>query len=285
VVGLKPTCGLVSRTGVISMSSTLDHVGPLARTVLDCALMLNVVAGYDPLDRMSIDAGYREYVSGIEAGVDGLRVGLELDRFDDPRLPPDARKAAERAAAELNALGADVIDVSIPAIDLLEPAFFAILPVDLSAYHRQWLRQRRDKYSAPLRQMLEFGELVPGAHYLTGQRVRLMICDAFRETFVRSRLDALMTLAPGGPAAPIEEASASTTLFDFPLREAAGNMTGLPVLSMPCGFNSHDLPVAFELYGRPFDEQTLLRIGRAYEHAHPVHHKIPGVAAAVQPKT
>lgn len=278
VVGLKPTCGLVSRTGVIPMSASLDHVGPITRTALDCALALGVMAGHDPADRQSIAVDPQHYAEGIEGGVAGMRIGVELDHFVAPGSNPAAREAAERAAAELEALGATLVEVSIALVDVVEAAFYAIMMPDTSAYHRRWLRERTDRYAVGTRVALQAGELVPAAHYVHGQRIRVLIADAFRDAFERERLDGL--LVPGaGPAA--REDDASSDLFDFDLRCAAANLTGLPAASVPCGFAADGLPVSFELYARPFAERTLLRVARTYEIAHPWHETRPPLSGAL----
>jgi aspartyl-tRNA(Asn)/glutamyl-tRNA(Gln) amidotransferase subunit A len=262
------------------MSQTLDQVGPIARTVMDCALMLSVMAGYDRHDPQSIQVAEHDYIGDIDRGVVGLRIGLEIDHFSDPRLSPLSRASAERAARELDALGANIIEVSIPSLDLMEPAFFAIVAVDLAAYHRRWLRERTERYAAATRRMLAFGELIPGVQYVTAQRVRRLVRDAFREVFNRNRLDAMVTIGPGAPAFPVSAAPEEVRLFDWPVLQAAGNMTGLPVISLPCGFTGDGLPLAYELYGRPFAEAMLFRVAAAYERAHPFHQHLPPIASS-----
>jgi Asp-tRNA(Asn)/Glu-tRNA(Gln) amidotransferase A subunit family amidase len=266
VVGLKPTCGLVSRTGVVPMSASLDHVGPLARTARDCALMLDVMAGHDPADPQSLPDVPGRYAADLERGVEGLRIGVELDRFVDPRAPAITRETTERVAAELEGMGAVLVEVSIPMVDLVEPIFYAIMMPDTSAYHRRWLREQPYDYDQGTRIALEVGELIPATHYVNAQRARLLMRDAFRDTFERNGLDVLLTPA-SGPSAPV--ADMSRDLFDFTLRLAAGNLTGLPALSVPSGFTPDGLPVAVELYGRPLDERTILRVAHAYHQAYP----------------
>jgi aspartyl-tRNA(Asn)/glutamyl-tRNA(Gln) amidotransferase subunit A len=201
-----------------------------------------------------------------------MRIGVEVDRFVDPNAPVRRYGSAagpettERVASALEALGAVVVPVSIPMVDLTEAIFYAIMMPDTSAYHRRWLREQPGDYAPGTRVALEVGELVPATHYVNGQRARLLLRDAFRDAFDRNRLDALLTPA-SGPSEPVSETSSN--LFDFSLRLAAANLTGLPALSVPAGFTSDGLPLAVELYGRPFDEATVLRAAHTFHLAHP----------------
>jgi Asp-tRNA(Asn)/Glu-tRNA(Gln) amidotransferase A subunit family amidase len=277
VLGLKPTCGLVSRSGVIPMSSSLDQVGPITRTALDCALMLGVMAGYDPLDPQSISCGASRYDVDIDKGVEDFRVGVELDYFADPVEPGQGPEVVRRAARSLEEMGATVIEVRIPLANLIEPIYHSIMWVDTSTYHRRWLRQRPHDYDRSSRVLLELGELIPGTHYEMAQRARRLLCEEFRNTFLRHRLDAI--LAPGwGPAAPIS--AERVKMFEVGMRPVAANLTGLPAVSVPAGFTEGHLPLAFELFGRPFGEQTLLRIAHTYQLANPWHERRPKIPAA-----
>src|SRR5262249_35100148 len=159
-----------------------------------------------------------------------------------------------------------LVEVAIPEAELAEPAFFSIMMIDTSAYHRRFLRDHADQYGHGTRVAIEVGELIPGTHYVIGQRARVLLRRGFREVFDREALDAF--LVPGwGPAPLAQETPAN--LLNFSLRLSAGNLTGLPAMSVPCGFTAEGLPLSFELYGRPFEDATILRVARAYEEAHP----------------
>jgi Asp-tRNA(Asn)/Glu-tRNA(Gln) amidotransferase A subunit family amidase len=277
VVGLKPTCGLVGRTGALAMSASLDVVGPITRTALDCALMLSVMAGYDPLDPQSLPSPDIRYDASIDKGVDGLRIGLEIDHFVDPTRPANGPETAERVARSLSELGATVVTLSIPEANLIEPIHHATIWPDTSAYHRRWLREQPRDYDQHSRVMLEVGELIPAAQYVTAQRARRVLCDAIRSAFVGNRLDALVT--PGwGPATPVS--TGPVKMFEVGMRPVVFNLTGMPAVSVPGGFNADGLPMAFELSGRPFDEQTILRIAHSYLQANPGNRRFPDVPIA-----
>ncbi|MDQ6898164.1 MAG: amidase [Candidatus Dormibacteraeota bacterium] len=289
IVGLKPTCGRVSRHGVIPMSATLDHVGPLTRTVEDCALMMNAVAGYDPLDAQSIDVPVPDYASALGDGVRGLRLGVERDYFFYPAVTAEYRAAVESAMRQLEDLGARLVEVSIPELELVAGIFLNIIATDTSAYHRKLLREKPADYVSGTRVMLEFGELIFGTDYLIAQRGRRVLREAVRDAFSRHRLDALV--APSNIVTAVPMSRYSTSLFGGAPEDSTGalhqlspaNVLGLPSLAVPCGFSEAGLPVSFTLYGRPFEDGTLLRMGSAYQEATNWHQRTPPLAAAVSP--
>ena len=270
IIGLKPTCGRVSRYGVIPMSATLDHVGPLARTAEDTALVMNVIAGYDPLDVQSIDEPVPDYTAGLEDGLRGLRLGVERDYFFYKDVSPEYKKAVEAAIQELQKLGVTIVDVKIPELDLCAGIFLNIIATDTSAYHRRWLRDKPQDYSPGTRVMLEFGELIFGTDYLIAQRAREVLRSAVKDAFNRHRLDGLV--GPSNIVTAVPMTHYSTSLFGGSPADSTGalhqlsiaNVIGVPSMNVPCGFSSEGLPIGFVLYGRPFEEALLLRIGHAY---------------------
>jgi aspartyl-tRNA(Asn)/glutamyl-tRNA(Gln) amidotransferase subunit A len=266
VVGLKPTFGLVSKWGVIPMSPSLDHVGPIARTVTDCALLLAAIAGFDPLDPYSLARETADFKPRDEAGVVGRRIGIERCHLPDPLLDPIAMAALDEAAAALDALGATLVELEIPALEIVDATMATITSVDASAYHIDRLKRDAGKYAQATRIVVEAGAMIPGTHYVRAQRCRSLLRRSLWEAFEVHRLDAL--IAPGwGPPGP---ATQDYDPFRFPSRPGMVNLTGMPAINLPCGFTSGGLPLGgFELYGRPLGEATLLRIARAYERAHP----------------
>jgi aspartyl-tRNA(Asn)/glutamyl-tRNA(Gln) amidotransferase subunit A len=273
IVGLKPTCGRVSRYGVIPMSATLDHVGPLARTSEDTALVMNVIAGYDPRDVQSIDVPVPDYTQGLASGLDGMRLGVERDYFFYKDVSSEYRKSVDEAIRQLEKLGVTIVDVKIPELDLCAGIFLNIIATDTSAYHRRWLREKPYDYSPGTRVMLEFGELISGTDYLIAQRAREVLRSAVKDAFLRHRLDGLV--APCNIVTAVPMSRYSSSLFGGSPEDSTGalhqlsiaNVIGVPSMSVPCGFSSEGLPIGFVLYGRPFEEATLLRIGHSYESA------------------
>jgi len=285
VVGLKPTTGRVSRRGVVPMSATFDNVGPLARTVEDCALLLGAIAGHDPLDPISLDEPVPDFAAGIEEGVRGLRLGLERSFFLSPNVTADVRGAFQEALDLLASQGAEIVEVSIPELELAVPIAMPAIVADTTAYHREWLRTRRDLYEAPTRVMIELGELIPATHYVTSQRARRLLRDRVRGAFEMFRLDALLAPTLPMPTVPVEELNLDLTEgsghspgSSFFRQCVAANVVGVPALSVPAGF-SGGLPVGLSLWGRPLQEALLFRIARAYEAQRDWSGRLPTLAA------
>lgn len=270
-VGLKPTYGRVSRHGVTSLCWSLDHAGPLTRTVRDAALVLGVLAGSDPRDPATADVAVPDYTEGIDAGVSGLTVGVPSNYFFDD-IDPQVEARVREAVSVLEGNGATVRSVEIPYSQQLMAVEFGLIMPEASAYHQEMLRSRGDAYQDDVRVLLEAGELMLASQYLKVLRVRALIKDGFRRAF--EGLDAIVC-----PTLPATAARVDQQEFEFPHgvrksvmdayvgHSAPGNITGLPALSVPCGFDSNGLPVGLQIIGRPYEEQTILRLGQAYETA------------------
>ncbi len=281
IVGLKPTHGRVSRHGIIPMSPTLDNVGPLARTAEDCALALGVIAGHDPLDPGSGRELVPDYAGELSRGMRGLRLGLDRDHFFSRRVVPDVRAACEKVVDSLEALGAEIVEVRLDELGYAAAAGMPVLLADTSQWHRQFLRSHADKYVPATRLMLELGELVLGAQYVTGQRARSALRARVRNTFEMLRLDGLIGPTLPTTTMPVEDLSVDltgegeTALSAFLHHCFMGNVLGMPALSFPCGFSSDGLPIGFQVYGRPFEESTLLRVAHAYQQVTDWHTRRP----------
>jgi aspartyl-tRNA(Asn)/glutamyl-tRNA(Gln) amidotransferase subunit A len=272
LVGLKPTYGRASRAGVLTLSWTLDHTGPLARTVEDCALLMQPLAGHDPLDPASSHAPVDDYTAGLGRGVRGLRVGVVRNYFFEG-IDPEVERAFEQAMATLRRLGAEVRDVQIPSLAATH-SFLLIMLAEAYAYHERDLREHPELYGDVLRERLLAGALVTGAEYVQAQRIRTGIC---RETATVLRdVDVLATPTTPKPATPF--AQAHDPEFGFPRSNMPPfNITGSPTLALPCGFSASGLPLSLQLAGRPFEEATVLRVGHAYEQATSWHTRRPAV--------
>lgn len=271
VVGLKPTFGRVSRHGVMAMSFSLDHVGPLTRTVEDCALVLEAIAGHDAQDHTSLQAPAEDFRRDLDRGVMGMRLGVDRGYYFYDHVVEDVRTATLDAISELERQGAVIVDVSIPELELMAAAGFVLVLADTSDYHRRLLRSGAE-YDPATKLMVQLGELVSATSYLTAQRARAAMCAAVKAAYGRHRLDAL--LAPTIPTTtmPVEQLSVAlgadvdeTALSAFLHHNIPSNLTGQPALSVPCGFSRDQLPIGLQLIGRPLDEATLFRIARAYE--------------------
>lgn len=285
VVGLKPTFGRVSRYGVVPMSASLDHVGPLARTVEDCALLLGAVAGRDPHDGTTPDEPVPDYAAEVGRGVSGLRVGVEREYFFYGGVSEEVRAASERAIHDLADEGVTVVEVEIPELRDMPTVGMTVLLADTSAAHRRLLRERRDDYDPRTRVMLELGELVPAAAYVAAQQARTVLREAVRTAFERAGIDAIVAPAIPRTTVPMEEltlslAGGETALASYVHHCFPANVTGQPSLAIPCGFSDRGLPIALQLLGRPFGEATLFRLASAYEAKTEWHTRVPALAAA-----
>ncbi len=268
-VGLKPTYGRVSRHGIASLSWSLDHAGPLARTVGDAAATLGVLAGFDSRDPGSAEVPVDDYLGGLEIGARGLRIGVPRNYFFD-QTDTDVERAVRDAIARLAADGADIVAVDIPMADRIMAVEFGLCLPEAAAYHQTMLRTRRDLYQEDVRTFLEAGEMVPAVDYIAALRLRTQMQAAWRQMF--DGLDAV--LAPAVPAPATRRDQQTVTWGDgtqepvssvFIRLSAPANVIGLPSVAVPCGFSAMGLPIAFQVIGRPFQEALILRIARAYE--------------------
>ena len=272
IVGLKPTYGRVSRAGVITLSWTLDHTGPMARTVEDCALLLQALAGYDSADAASSREPVADYLVPLGQGIRGLRVGVPRAYFFEG-VDAEVEKAFEEALATLRDLGATVTDVEIPSIQT-SWAFLAILMAEAFAYHERDVRGHPELYGDVVRERLLAGGLILGSEYVQAQRLRSRLQAEMLG--VLRRTDVLVTPTTPKPAPTF--AAVWDPSFGFPKSNMAPfNMTGLPALAVPCGFSAQGLPLSLQIAGRPFDESTVLRLGHAYEQATEWHRRRPRI--------
>ena len=272
IVGLKPTYGRCSRAGVLSLSWTLDHTGPMARTVEDCALLLQALAGHDTADPASSRHRVDDYVANLGGGVRGVRIGVPRNYFFEG-ADPEVERAFEEALGTLRRLGADVRDVRIPSL-AATPSFMLIMLAEAYAYHERDLREHPELYGEVLRERMLAGGLITGAEYMQAQRIRSEICDEVAA--VLRDVDVLATPTSPKPATPY--AVATDPEFGFPRSNMPPfNITGLPALALPCGFSSSGLPLSLQLAGRSFEEALVLRVGHAYEQATEWHRRRPPV--------
>jgi aspartyl-tRNA(Asn)/glutamyl-tRNA(Gln) amidotransferase subunit A len=263
IAGLKPTYGRCSRAGVVTLSWTLDHTGPMARSVEDCAFQLQALAGHDPLDPASSRAPVSDYVAPLGRSIRGMAIGVPSRDFFLEGADPEVVAAFEASVATLRILGADVRDVEIPHI-WDSPSFMVIMASEAFAYHERDLREHPEMYGDLLRERLLHGGLYTGAEYVQAMRLR--------ERLRREMLDVLRTVdllaTPTSPKPAPTFATAYDTSVGFPRSNMPPfNLSGLPALALPCGFTSGGLPISLQLAGRPFDEATVLRAGDAYERA------------------
>jgi aspartyl-tRNA(Asn)/glutamyl-tRNA(Gln) amidotransferase subunit A len=275
IVGLKPTYGLVSRRGVFPLSFTLDHVGPLTRTVADSALMLGVIAGHDPLDPGSAAAPAGHYACGLGRGVRGMRIGF-VRHFHEADLPADAEVTAalEQVARTLQARGAELRDIRLPPLGEFAAVNRVILLSEAWAIHAPWLRERPGDYGRLARRRLLPGAFLGAGDYVqAARRRREMIAaveDALRE------VDVLLCASAMDPPSRIEDAAETERTYPRQARTPF-NVTGHPALAMMAGLSRGGLPLSVQFVARPFAEAALFRVAREWERAAGTEDKHPAV--------
>jgi aspartyl-tRNA(Asn)/glutamyl-tRNA(Gln) amidotransferase subunit A len=277
IAGLKATYGRVSRHGLAPLSWSLDHCGPMARAVEDTAHMLQAIAGHDPKDPTSSEAPVADYASALREGVKGMVVGVPRDYIDEcaPRTAPIVIKLVDQAIEELKKLGARVEEIKVPTLNLATIANAVIYYNEFWAAHKSDAASVLKNGAAQRRARIYLGLLTGSADYIQAQRVRSRVRREFAEVF--GKVDCLALPCQAGPAPLVKDVGPIDTLFKHVVPEYHGpfNLTGLPTLSVPCGFSENNLPIALQLVGKPFDERTILRAGFNYQESTKWHHQRP----------
>ena len=272
ITGLMPTYGRVSRAGVVPLSWSLDHVGPLTRSVEDAALFLNAIAGFDPADGSSLDEPWFDAAEGIGAPVEGLRVGVVRQQFE--LADDDVRQAAEGALKELESLGMRLHEVELPL--LMQARALPILGIEAAAYHAEWLRARPEDYSDEVRTLLLWGATFSGVDYVNALRVR----REFTEQVEAAMREVDVLVMPTCPSVASRITEIESGVARFAGLTAPWDHTGQPVLSVPCGFGDGGMPVGLSFAGRPFEEALIGRAGHAYQQATDWHLQRPAMAVS-----
>ena len=281
IVGLRPTYGRVSNHGIVPLAWSMDTAGPMARTVADCALMFGAFAGHDPADPASANVATHDYLSRLDDGVTGLRIGIVPGYFFH-HLQPPVHAAVMAALKTLEDAGAEVVEAPIENIHGNISAQLTIESAEPSTYHQRWLRERPEDYGADVRTLLEVGEMLLATHYLQAQRYRSLLRNEFLEAFKKVDLFLCPTLpftaTPiGATKVVIENGVEEDMLSAIMQYTGVPSLTGLPALAVPCGFDGDGLPVGMQLIGKPFDEATLFRVGAAYQALTGFHLKAPAI--------
>ena len=286
IVGLKPTAGRVSRHGVVPLSTSFDHVGPLVRRVTDAAALLSVIAGYDRMDSLSVRKEVPHFTTGLRRRMRQPNLGLPRAHFLD-RLDQGVKTAIEAAAATFERLGGAVIEVSLPHVDeALDPAM-KMEYAEAARFHEAagFLPARANEYGKALLTRLEKGARMLAVDYLRAQE----LCDVVRADFEAAfrHVDAILAPTVPVPAPLLGSSTVSVDSHREPVRSAligmnpAANFTGLPAITVPCGFTPAGLPIGMQLIGPAFEEKTLLRLAYAYEQATRWHLRHPNILEEV----
>ncbi|HEY2918704.1 MAG TPA: amidase [Candidatus Binatia bacterium] len=274
VVGLKPTYGRVSRYGLIPLSWSLDHAGPMARTVQDCALLLQAIAGHDARDTASANADVPDFSSDLHQGIKGMRIGVPRAGWFDENLgvEPATETLFNQALKTLEELGAAIIEIDGKPFSIARKANQTILVCEAYAYHEKPLQEVPEKFGSSVRRRMLEGAFLSAADYITAQRARFVLNEQIRQNF--SRVDVFAS--PSAPRPP--DAFATLDPNEQNLRPSFTNpfnLSGLPAISVPCGFTKENLPAGLQIVARSFDEVTAFRVAHSYEQATNWHKQRP----------
>ena len=270
IVGLKPTYGRVSRAGVMPLSWSYDHLGPMTLTVRDCALLLGVIAGHDDADATSSHSRVPDYLAALDGPVRGLRIGVPENYYFDG-LHAEVDRAVRTAVAALSELGADAVTLRVPDPEPMVAACNNVMVrAESAAIHSRIIKERPGELQPVVLARLTPGFLVSAYDYIQASRLRARFTREFiAEVFARA--DVLVAPTIPEPAPPLAEAKSGTVdevvtrMGRFSRLTRAISTLGLPALSLPCGFSADGRPIGIQLIGRPFDEALILRLAHAYE--------------------
>jgi aspartyl-tRNA(Asn)/glutamyl-tRNA(Gln) amidotransferase subunit A len=289
VVGLMPTYGRVSRYGLIAFASSLDHIGPLTKTVRDAATVLRTIAGRDPMDSTSADIAVPDYVAELDKPVRGLRLGVAKEYFAEG-LDEEVRRAVESAIDKLKNLGCEVVAISLPHTRYAIPTYYLVATAEASSNlarydgvrysHRaagvkslseMYRRSRDEGFGAEVKRRIMLGTYALSAgyydaYYLKAQKVRTLLTRDFDEAF--RKVDAIVT--PTSPTAAFrlgEKSDDPLAMYLADIYTVTADLAGIPGISIPCGVTKGNLPIGLQILGKHFDEATILRVAHAYEQA------------------
>jgi aspartyl-tRNA(Asn)/glutamyl-tRNA(Gln) amidotransferase subunit A len=289
VVGLKPTYGRVSRYGLIAFASSLDHIGPLTKTVKDAATVLRTIAGRDPMDSTSAELRVPDYVAELDKPVKALKIGVAKEYLGEG-LDAEVRSAIESAIQKLASLGCEIVEVSLPHTKYAIPAYYLVATAEASSNlarfdgvrygHRaagvrslsdMYRRTRDEGFGAEVKRRIMLGTYALSAgyydaYYLKAQRVRTLLTRDFEEAF--KKVDAIV--APTSPTAAFklgEKVDDPLAMYLADIYTVTANLAGIPGISIPCGQTREKLPIGLQIFGKHFDEATILRVANAYEKA------------------
>ncbi len=285
-VGLRPTIGRVSNRGTIPLAWSLDTVGPIARSALDCAALLGAIAGADAGDPGTAVAAVDAYAGRIEEEVAGLAVGVPAG-LDAVAMQEPVREAFGGALDLLRGLGVEVVTVDALALEQIHGPWLTAMLTEASAYHAGWLRERPDDYGDDVRTLLELGTTLHAVDYVQAQRLRAQSRSALLASL--AGVDALVLPTTTITAPPLGERAVALAggvrgdrVAELTRFACVASAAGLPALSLPCGFDGAGLPVGLQLIGAPFAEALLLRLGHAYEQGTAWHARSPLLGGAVR---
>ena len=298
VVGLKPTYGRVSRYGLVAFASSLDQIGPITKTVRDSAILMNIIAGHDPLDSTSVDIPVPDFTKALDRDIKGLKIGIPKEYFIEG-MDKEVEEAVKGAVRHLESLGAIPLEVSLPHTGYAVATYYILATSEASSNLARYdgvkygsrtegkdlmdmyMQTRAKGFGAEIKRRIMLGTyaLSSGyyeAYYRKGQQVRTLIKQDFDNAF--KKVDVIAT--PTSPTAAFkvgEKVQDPLQMYLSDIFTISINLAGLPGISIPCGFTSNELPIGLQLIGKPFDEETILAAANAYEQSTEWHRRRPAL--------
>ncbi len=298
IVGLKPTYGRISRYGLVAFASSLDQIGPLGKTVTDCALLMNAICGHDTRDSTSVAAPVPDFADLNTDGLEGLRIGLPVEYHQAEGLHPDVRQAVAAAVDTVTALGAETVEISLPHTEYGVAAYYIIAPSEASSNLARYdgvrfgvrsrdhadlidmfRRTRSSGFGTEVQRRIVLGTYALSAgyydaYYGKASQVRTLIIEDFTRAF--ERCDVILSPVAPTPAFAMGEKTADPlTMYMSDVFTLCANLAGIPGISVPCGFSSAGLPIGLQIMGRHFDETRLLQVAYNFEQATDFHQRKP----------
>jgi aspartyl-tRNA(Asn)/glutamyl-tRNA(Gln) amidotransferase subunit A len=281
IAGLRPSTGRVSRYGLMGLCWSMDVTGPMSRTVEDCAMTLQVIAGRDPKDSYTWNTPVPDYVRALDGDIKNFKVGVLKEMLYADYVDPEAKDAVLKATELMNELGAEVREVSLPLAVHDRAIASAIIYLEGSSVHHKGVRERLDDYDQSMRINFLAASLIPAQTYYKAQRLRAVLRQQALD--LMQDIDLLVYPTMAGPATPLVDDPRVRTkdelkdemFYSSPMLTSLANVVGAPSLSVPCGFSSSNLPLGLQIIGRPMEEETVFRLGHAYEQATEWHKRRP----------
>ncbi len=273
ISGLKPTFGRVSKEGAVPLGYSLDTVGPMARTARDCAILFDVIAGYDPADPCTVNLPVPSMTAGLDGTLAGVRIGIPRNYFfGAPELDTEVKTAVLAAVDAMRDAGATIVEIDLPHSESAAAAQRVTISAEAYAYHEAGLRERPELYGMHTRLRLMHGMFYTAADFVQAQRVRSVVRDAWTAAM---RVVDVVIVPTSTAVAPTFASYNGTKVDTTPTFTGVWNLVGFPALSVGCGFSTGGLPIGMQIVGVPFTEPILLRVGDAYQRITDWHTRVP----------
>ena len=278
ITGLKPTYGLVPKSGCVPLGFSLDHIGPMAHSAYDCAILLSVMAGYHASDPTSVHRPKKDYTSELTGDLDGMRIGVERSiAARTPGADPSLDPAFDEAVSHLMDAGATLVEIEVPSYEALVAIDMVLMTSEAFSYHAPWLKDRWHDYGRYTREFVALGALLSGGDYVAAQRARRYVAMQLQRSFDLVDAIVMPTASTGAPKYELLWESGLGNVMGT-LFTGAWNSSALPVVAAPMGFTDLNLPLSIQVIGKPFHDGEVLRVADALQRRSDFHRRQPELA-------